>query len=662
MNLLTLDVETTMNASKDIGESHPMHPSNSIVLLGTICYTEKDGRPYEKKVETYSTLPATALFDDITNTNPEFIVGCNISFDLLYLYKVAPEIKVKLQKHRLWDIQLAEYLLTAQQSKWPSLDEMSKKYGLPVKDDKVSAYFAAGIGSDKIPMELLEPYLIQDLENTQAIALIQIQEAVLEGQLPLIISQMEALHCVTEMMFNGLVIDLEYFKKYTSEVATTYADLKITLESNLKAIRDTTEHYPIDDIGSATQWSKFLFGGPLKVVKDEPVGVFKNGNTKYKKVTTLVETKPACEIVPLEEWKSEKTGKVSVDEKVLTTIVETTKMKGTKELVKKLLAYRETSKQLSTYIHGLGKHMMEVPQGTYVFGRLSQVATATGRLSSSSPNLQNISNNPIKGAFVSRYKEQGNLIEFDFSQLEIAILAHVTKDKQLIADITRGKDIHSELFNDMNGRFPDDVERKWFKRLTFGLVYGAGANTLASNAGCDYSVAKKFISTFYSRYPGVHIWHETMANVADLKGTHLPKDGSLEITRTWVWKSETGRKYAFKEYKSTWGDKEYSFSPTELKNYPIQGLATGDIVPMMLGILFRKFVNKKGITLVNTVHDSIMFDVHNDVLTTTLKEINAILSNTDEYFKKTFEVPLALKLNASASVGKNWYITEKVEI
>ena len=306
--------------------------------------------------------------------------------------------------------------------------------------------------------------------------------------------------------------------------------------------------------------------------------------------------------------------------------------------------------------------MMEVPGGTYIFGRLSQVATATGRLSSSSPNLQNISNNPIKTAFVSRYGANGNLVEFDFSQLEVAILAHVTKDKQLIADIVEGKDIHSELFNDMNHRFPDDAERKWFKRLTFGLIYGAGANTLAANAGCDYSVAKKFIYTFYNRYPVVHDWHEEMATSADLKGVHLPKDGSLEITRTWIWGSETGRKYAFKEYKSTWGDKEYSFSPTELKNYPIQGLATGDIVPMMLGILFRKFVNKEGVKLVNTVHDSIMFDIHNDSLTTTLKEVKDTLNNTHVYFEKTFGVPLALKLTASASVGRNWYITEKVEI
>jgi len=253
------------------------------------------------------------------------------------------------------------------------------------------------------------------------------------------------------------------------------------------------------------------------------------------------------------------------------------------------------------------------------------------------------------------------LVEFDFNQLEVAVLAHVTKDAQLIADISGGKDIHSELFYDMNKRYPDDAERKWFKRLTFGLIYGAGATTLAENAGCDYGVAKKFIETFYTRYPGVKDWNEVMSRTADTFGKHgISEAGLYSVTRNWIHTSETGRRYVFNEYKSTYGDREYTFSPTELKNYPVQGLATGDIVPMMLGILFRKLVKDTGVYLVNTVHDSIMLDVHNTALDEVIKEVRDTLNNTHVYYKQTFGIPLALKLTAGCSVGPNWFSTEKV--
>lgn len=662
VKLLTLDVETTLNAPEDMGKSHPMHPKNYIVLLGTMS-SKGDG----KIISLHETLMLSGLIEDIAHFKPDFIVGCNISFDLLYCYAAGrgmPEgknyAKLILQEQRLWDIQLAEYLLTGQQSKWASLDEMSLKYGLPVKDDAVTKYFAAGIGAEKVPMVLLKPYLQQDLENTEAIAIKQMELATTAKMFDLIISQMEALHATTEMMFNGLAFDETYFRTYTVEVAEKYVDQRLGLQKDLKLIPDN--HYQVEDINSALQWSKLLFGGTKKEAYKEAVGIFKNGKTKFKVMEREIACLPLCEIVPPDEWKSEKTGKVSVDEKILVTLATLTKREVVQKLCSQLLGYRETSKQLTTYIQGLGKHVIEYDKCTYIHGRLNHVATSTGRLSSTSPNLQNISNNPIKKTFVSRYKG-GVLVEFDFSQLEVAILAHVTGDKTLISDIVSGKDIHSELFYDMNKKRPTDEERKWFKRLTFGLIYGAGPTTLAENAGCDFSVAKKFITTFYTRYPEVQKWHYTMQIQANRCGLHdKSATGEHELARTWRWASPTGRIYVFREYKNTYHlDREYNFSPTELKNYPIQGLATGDIVPMMLGVLFRKFVNRTGVCLVNTVHDSIMFDVSPEAIASgLLKEVTDVLNNTHMYYEKTFEHPLALKLTASASVGTNWFITEKV--
>jgi DNA polymerase I-like protein with 3'-5' exonuclease and polymerase domains len=541
------------------------------------------------------------------------------------------------------------------------------KYGLPVKDSAVTDYFNKGLGADKVPFELLEDYLNRDVFNTHQIAEKQMAEATEKGMLDLIISQMEAIHATTEMMYNGLAVDMDYYKTYAAEVAIKFADNETILKDYLGTLVGS-DFYPIEDINSSLQWSKFFFGGIKKVDSKEVVGLYKNGKPKTKKVTALFATTPFSDVAALDEWKSEKTGKVSVDEKVLTYINTSTKETVVKEITNKLLQHRDLTKQLSTYVQGLSKHVIDhgiEKEGQYcIHGRLTHVSTSTGRLSSSSPNLQNISNNPIKKIFCSRYGiEGGSLVEFDFSQLEVAVLAHVTKDRQLITDISTGKDIHTELYKDMFHVEPTKDERKRFKRLTFGLIYGAGAKTLSVQAGCTLDVAKKFVVTFYARYPEVRGWNTSMENVANLKGVHITTpEGLTSITRQWKHISETKRIYTFNEYKSKYeGTRDYTFSPTELKNYPVQGLATGDIVPLMLGVVFRELVSTSGVKLINTIHDSILLDCSMEAVEAgVIEKVQRLLERTHEYYKATFGIPLALKLSAGVSSGKNWFEMEEI--
>jgi DNA polymerase-1 len=288
---------------------------------------------------------------------------------------------------------------------------------------------------------------------------------------------------------------------------------------------------------------------------------------------------------------------------------------------------------------------------------LNHTATVTGRLSSTNPNLQNISNNPIKQIFTSRYKD-GVIVEMDFNQLEVVALAHVTRDLQLIHDISSGADIHSELYKAMFGRYPTKEERKPFKARTFQLIYGAGAKAISKQAGCSLDEAKKFVDVFYARYPSVGKWHKEFAVEVESKSTYeLDDEGFREKTKTYILNTETGRKFCFKEYHSdsTWSSRTYNFSPTELKNYPVQGLATGDIVPMMLGVMFRLLKGRDDVKMVNTIHDSLMFDVRQEAVDDFVKGITELLQNTHVYFETIFGKPLALKLNAGASVGINWF-------
>ncbi|CAB4131979.1 PolA DNA polymerase I - 3'-5' exonuclease and polymerase domains [uncultured Caudovirales phage] len=630
-----IDVETTLNGNEDIGLAHPMHPDNRVVAYGLYSV----GVPHVTYDADQFDYAAQRIPNNVT------LCGHNFSFDLMYLFKESTALKAKLQEHKIWDTQIAEYILSGQRTKFSSLDELSIKYGLPVKDDTIKKYFQAGLGSDKIPPEELTPYLEQDVINTKTIAELQYLRAVEAGQLTLIETQMEALHATTEMQFNGLHIDTARLDNYTVEVVEKYVEIKLNLEAVAAG--------HVDDINSPKQWSQFFFGGKKKVRVKEEVGIYKNGNPKYKLVEKTVAIKPFISYVPDPEKVSAKTGQVSVDDTVLNDMLKHTFDAKAIAIINGLLKYRELSKQLSTYVQGLSKHII----GDFIHGKLNHTATVTGRLSSTNPNLQNISNNPIKQIFNSRYTD-GLIVEVDFNQLEVVALAHVTNDKQLIKDISGGADIHSELYKDMFGRYPTKEERKPFKSRTFQLIYGAGAKAISKQAGCTLDEAKKFVDVFYSRYKEVAKWHTEFAAMVERQATNdLNEDGFREKFRTYVHQTETGRKYCFSEYynEDAWSTRMYNFSPTEMKNYPVQGLATGDIVPMMLGVIFRRLKGRDDVKMVNTVHDSLMFDVMSDYSDEFITEITAILQCTHAYFEDIFKKPLALKLNAGASVGKNWF-------
>ena len=629
-----IDVETTLNGNEDIGLAHPMHPDNRIVAYGM--YTIEPRTTYDWNI-------FRGYVDGLVST--AVLCGHNFSFDLMYMYKESTGLKSKLQQHKIWDTQLAEYILSGQRTKFSSLDELSIKYGLPLKDDTIKKYFKAGLGSEKIPPEELIPYLEQDVINTKAIAQAQYKRAVAAGQLMLIETQMEALHATTEMQFNGLHVNRARLDEYTVEVVENFVNVKLDLEALAAGL--------VDDINSPKQWSQFFFGGKKKVKVKEEVGVYKNGNAKFKLVEKTVVIKPFINYVPDPEKVSAKTGQISVDDSVLNDMLKHTFDAKAIVIVNGLLKYRELAKQLSTYVQGLSKHII----GDFIHGKLNHTATVTGRLSSTSPNLQNISNNPIKQIFNSRYSK-GVTIEVDFNQLEVVALAHVTRDKQLIADISSGVDIHNALYKDMFGRMPTKEERKPFKSRTFQLIYGAGAKAISKQAGCTLDEAKRFVDVFYGRYKAVAKWHTEFAAMVELRATNdLNVDGVREKFRTYVHQTETGRKFCFSEYynEDSWSTRTYNFSPTEFKNYPVQGLATGDIVPMMLGVIFRQLIGRDDVKMVNTVHDSLMFDVMSDSSDAFITEITTILKCTHMYFEEAFKIPLALKLNVGASVGKNWF-------
>lgn len=273
----------------------------------------------------------------------------------------------------------------------------------------------------------------------------------------------------------------------------------------------------------------------------------------------------------------------------------------------------------------------------------------------------------IRKYFTSRFKD-GYIVEADYSQLEVYVLAWFTRDEQLMYDLTHGVDVHAENAKALFGARFTPAQRRIAKRLSFQLQYGAGYKSMAAAQKIDESIAKKFIKTYYDRYPEVLRWQNKMqARVLKNRtpsGKHTTK-GYPAGTAIII--SPTGRRYVFTEEDSPdWMSDPTSFKPTNVKNYPIQGTATGDIVPLMLGKLCRTLQRlplaaRKGILLTNTVHDSVMMDVQYGYLEEAIEIIKEVFGETSKIVSDTFGVDFDLELPIEIKIGPSWGELKKLK-
>lgn len=268
----------------------------------------------------------------------------------------------------------------------------------------------------------------------------------------------------------------------------------------------------------------------------------------------------------------------------------------------------------------------------------------------------------IRECFVSRYgPENGFLVEFDFSQLEICALAEVSGDTVLIDELNRGEDIHRLNAARWLGKKPEEVttdERKKAKVMTFQLQYGAGAAKMAESLGITTGAAQDFINNFYKKYTGVFAYHEELSMERRVRTASSKKqtDPSSEV---WVINpTPTGRMYTLPFRQTDGGD--FYYSRTEMKNYPIQGFGTADIVPVVLNLVYDSlnFIYKGSNSiplLINTVHDSIMFDCYVNDLVTLFAVVETAFKDFPAQFKELFDYELKVVYNYDVKVGKNWF-------
>lgn len=364
--LLSFDVESSI-----INKGDPYHPDNRLVQVGF----------YEPATDLYTLFYKDKIDIDCINKilSQSVLVGANLKFDLAWLERIG----VDTRKATIYDVQLAEFIISNQSKIMPSLEDMAVKYEVGHKIDTIKLnYWDKGIDTWFIPEEELTTYLKEDLRLTAEV--FKQQEVILKEtrRWNLFRLQCMDLPVLNNMEWNGIPFDKEE-SLLSGE----------NLTGNIEEITASILHYskcPNFNCGSGDHISCLLYGGTIKHEYRVPIGVYKSGiklGQPRNKVFTEDFPQPRL-VTPLKGSELKKEGYWSTDEQTLTSLKPPTK--AIRELIQNILALSKLEKLQKTYYFGIPKLMEEKGWGgNLIHGRFNQTVARTGRLSASEPNQQN---------------------------------------------------------------------------------------------------------------------------------------------------------------------------------------------------------------------------------------------------------------------------------
>jgi len=306
------------------------------------------------------------------------------------------------------------------------------------------------------------------------------------------------------------------------------------------------------------------------------------------------------------------------------------------EIAREILTYRKFAKLKSTYTDALPTLIS--PKDGRIHTTYNQTITATGRLSSSNPNLQNIpvrseEGNKIRKAFVPQDKENYLILSADYSQIELRLLAHVSGDKNLIEAFRSGQDVHTLTASKVFDVPIDEVTKKMrykAKAVNFGIVYGQSRFGLAKNVGITQKEAEIFINKYFETYPKVK---EYMTNMVKL----LAECGYVETLYG-------RRRYLFAEISSA-NHMVRDFAKRAAINFPMQGSAADLIKSAMIRFMQKLEENNLKSKLIIQVHDELVVEVHKDEVEIVSKLITECME---------LDQPLSVPLVIDVNVGETW--------
>ena len=663
---LTLDVENTVLKREGKLQLDPFEPTNKLVMVGCLTDTGKEYlfRMDDSKVSYH--LNIQKLLDDAT-----VLIGHNIVHDLMWLW----ESGFKYDKP-VFDTMLGAYVLQRGEKKALSLEMCAERYNLDVKkQDTLKQYLKKGYAVDEIPKDELSSYLSDDLKVTQELSnkiykkLNSVESA---GLMDTVLLTNSVALTLAKIYRRGFSVDLKALDSVRQQFSNEKKEIESYLQDKVKFFmgdtpvnlnspeqlswliysrkpkskQDWASIMPTDDYSKGVkQYSELIYktnasqcskcNGYGKIRKTKKDGssyvketkcdscdgmgyTFKNRN----EIAGMKFNAPNSKWLTANGWSTSK-----VNLSYLASVSKSKGMKDAEEFLNKVIRLSALDTYLSSFVEGIETN---IKSDGKLHVNLTQHMTSTGRFSGRNPNMQNMPRGgtfPIKKVFISRWKG-GKILEADFAQLEFRVAAYLAQDKTAMKEIEDGFDVHSYTAKIISeGGQP--ISRQVAKGHTFAPLFGA--------TGFGRSPAEAtYYKQFTQKYKGIALWHTRLAKEA--------------VTERRI-KTPSGRSFAFPDVERRSNGSVSYF--TQIKNYPVQSFATADVVPITLLEIEKELQTKKS-CIVNTVHDSIVIDVHPDEIQDVINVIKKVNDNLKIIVDKQFRIELNVPLVLEAKIGNNW--------
>ncbi|MGZ4955362.1 MAG: DNA polymerase I [Methylobacter sp.] len=484
------------------------------------------------------------------------------------------------------DTMLESYVLNSTATKH-NMDDLAKEYldVTTIHYEDVAGKGAKHIGFQKVPIEQAAPYAAEDADIT--LQLHQVLNAKLAQQPKLLelYTQMEVplISVLARIENNGVLIDTAMLAQQSLELSSKI----ISLEQHAHDLAGHTFN-----LGSPKQIQDILYDRQkLPVLKKTPKG------------------QPSTEESVLQE------------------------LALNYPLPKVILEHRSLSKLKSTYIDKLPQQVDG--QTGRIHTSYHQAIAATGRLSSSDPNLQNIpirseEGRKIRQAFIA--PEGRKIVAADYSQIELRIMAHLSADEGLLKAFSDGEDVHRATAAEVFGVAPEHVTtdlRRSAKAINFGLIYGMSAFGLAQQLGLSRNQAQSYIDLYFARYPGV-------LNYMDSIRKQAREQGYVETL--------FGRRLYLPEINSRNAARRQYAERTAI-NAPMQGTAADIIKRSMIAADQWLYKEKPDAKMIMQVHDELVFEIAQDQVDDCATKIRSIMCAAVD-----LDVPLVVDIG----IGNNW--------
>ena len=672
MTITVVDVETSfVTGENGKTDPSPFNSRNKLVSVGI--NNEYLFFNHDERQDNGAFIKVQNILDKTT-----LLIGHNLKFDLAWLYEVGFKYSGKV-----YDTMIGEYVLQRGVRKALSLKECCNRRKLSSKSDATQDFINQGISFEMMPSKIVEEYGRQDITVTRELYHSQVddfKQAKNRNLVPTVKMMNSFLQVLTKMEMNGIQIDLDALHDVETKFKIEYDELREKIDTIIWERMGDTRINP----ASPEQLSWLIYG--VKVVdKKKWAEAFNIGidpqTKKQKKKPKLSRTQftrmvaqmtqpiyktrshqcihcsgqgriqkikvngePYKNLSPChhcsgtgiiyEETKARagftlnpsfvsdvseggfKTDRVTLGKLTNTDDAELN------EFIECITRYNALETYLNTFVEGIKSHCNK--DGS-LHPKFMQCVTATGRLSSRDPNFQNQPRGktfPIRRVVTSRW-EGGKILEMDFAQLEFRTAVFLSQDKQGMADIQNKVDIH-QFTADVIG-----VSRQEAKGHTFKPLYGGMSGTESE---------KKYYKEFLVKYKDIAKWHDQLESDAiNYKVVSLP----------------SGREYAFPfARRMPWGS---SSNSTQVKNYPVQGFATADIVPLTCIAVDNLMVqNKVKSLLINTIHDSVLIDVHPNEEDMIIDIVKKGARNVVPMMKEHYDIDFNVPLDTDVKVGYNW--------